>query len=243
MAPALRTAALLAVLGVAALTNPLWLFPSEGQTQYTYERTEITVENGTLYYEGADVVPSSARYGAALNGVGCQWQDGLGRACAFDYHILDDGSVTVEAAVPQERSGTADFVELNGSYYHRNTTGAENGTTYSLEPREPRAVLSELARNVTGLDDPGDGRPALTAVYTGDPVTSFERPDPDGGATGEVFLDNGTYYTAAITEFDVGDAPVFEQWMRPILSIVGMVLVLVVPLLALSEYRAWNRPG
>jgi hypothetical protein len=242
MAPRPRTAAVLLLVGVAALANPLWLFPNEGERQYTYERTDITVENGTLYYEGADVVPSSATYGADLNGVGCQWTDGNGRACAFDHHILADGNVTVEAQVPHGSVGHPDFVELAGSYYHRNTSEGENGTTYTLEPREPRAVLAALARNVTGLDDPGDGRPALTAVYTGDAVTAFERPERDGGPTGSVYLANGTYYTAAVTAFGEGDAPVFEEWMRPILSIAGMVLLLVVPLLALSTYRGGSRP-
>lgn len=47
-----RLAFVLILGGILLVTNPVWLVPHEGEMEYTYERSEIHVENGTLTYSG-----------------------------------------------------------------------------------------------------------------------------------------------------------------------------------------------
>ena len=64
------TLALLVVVGLLLVTNPLWLYPDAGESEYTYERSAVTVEDGTLTYDGVDA--PHFRRANDLRSVGCQ---------------------------------------------------------------------------------------------------------------------------------------------------------------------------
>lgn len=222
--------ALLVVGGLLLVTNPLWLYPNAGEARYTYERSEITVENGALTYDGMDTRGFGKRND--LNPVGCQHYDtDGGRACAFDRHLVDHPPVTVprEQIVAEIRP---DFVRIDGAYYRRIHRPSETDTgrtvTHDVERVAPETVLSESAMNVSGISEASvdDLRVTYRVAVTGDTETAFERPDNDD--LGNVYLQNGTYYTVVATDqttFD--DGPDFLRYEPPrqILMLLGGLLV------------------
>lgn len=215
------TALLLAVVGIALAFNAVWLFPQEGEGQYTYERVQVTVEDGKLTYR-AETAHSVDEYND-LVAVDCDSIDTTTRACAFDRYLVDHGAVTVDIETTGLGPDTPAFVELADGYYHRTIAEGPNGTTLDVEPIEPRALLGEIATDVSGADPDGlsESAPAqFRAAITGDAVTTTET--PDSAEVGEVFLRNGTYYAVVVTD-DSGevDAPLFEEWFRVPLSVAG----------------------
>ncbi|AQL42229.1 hypothetical protein BV210_05655 [Halorientalis sp. IM1011] len=232
MVPKRVPALLLAVLGLALMFNSVWLLPQEGDTQYTVDRTEITVENGTFDYrndadgpghEFNDLVP-----------VACDGRTG-DRLCAFDQHLVTDGPVTV-AGDPLYGSDQ-EFVQLDGGYYRRTVEDTENGTVYDVERVAPRALLDEVAVNVSSVS-PADARdralPVRVAV-TGDTGTTTEF--PDGDRIGQVYLRNGTFYTVVVVDEGAVDTPLFEEWMHDALGIAGLLLVVVGVVVAVGDRR------
>lgn len=140
-------AALLAVAGLLLVTNPLWLFPNAGEVEYTYERSEITVENGTITYDGIDDI--EFREWNDLRPVGCQWYDSDGeRACAFDEYLANNPPVTVSRQMTWGRI-TPDFVLIDGDYYRRIHRPNDSNVTHDVEAVSPETVLEESADNVT----------------------------------------------------------------------------------------------
>lgn len=201
-----RPALLLVIGGALLIANPMWLVPHEGETRYTYERSEIVVENDTFTYNGDDV-RGLARENS-LNPVGCEYRDEeQPRACAFDRHLADHGPVAVE------RNGFGsirpEFVRIDGSYYrriHRLNRSSENRTvTHDVERVSPRTVLAESATDVSGLSrsDVDDLGLAFQVAVTGESVTSFQ--DLEGDELGNVYRDGGTYYTVVATDVETVD--------------------------------------
>lgn len=221
-------AALLAVVGLLLATNSIWLFPNAGQTEYTYERSEITVENGTITYDGVDNF--EFREWNELEPVGCQWRDSEGeRACAFDEHLVDNPPVTASRQMAWGRI-TPDFVELDDAYYRRIHRPNDSNVTHDVEPVSPETVLAESASNVTGRQVPDRGTVPLAdyVAISGETVTSVDRPDRD--ELGTVYLRNGTYYTVVGTEESVNHpGPDIRRYqaLRYVLGFVGVVLLLM----------------
>lgn len=218
---------LLVIVGVLLLTNPLWLFPNEGATKYTYERAEITVENGIFAYHGADI-PDFAEENS-LSRVGCQHVDDQARACAFDQHLGNHGPITVA----WEGQGTTrpEFIRLADAYYrriHRLNRSSET-VAYDVERVSPRTVLAEAATNISGVStSPSADLPlAFRIAVTGETVTSFE--EPDRTELGRVYQLNGSYYTVVRTdESHIVHGPDVLRYETPrsILVIVGGLLLL-----------------
>lgn len=198
--PPRRTAALLVGVGVPLLANPLWLFPHEGDVRYTYERTEIDVENGTLEYVGKDATGFRERNG--LTPIACRFHDDeRPRACAFDYHLVDHGPVVAGNQLPAVEP---DFARLRGSYYRRivEHSGSDENRSlvHDVEPVAPRTILAESAVNLTGAststteDLPLEFRVAIT----GEPRTTVEELDEED--LGRIFRRGGVYYTVVATD-------------------------------------------
>ena len=241
MSPRRPTLALLVVVSLLLLTNPLWLFPHEGDTRYTYERSEIVVENRTLTYHGRDIPDFGANN---LDPVGCQPQDRTGaRACAFDQHLVEYGPVTV----PRGRALGAirpDFVRIDGAYYRRihrpNDSDGDRTVTHDVERVEPRTVLAESAIDLSDVQRPfPDSWPlAFRIAASGDVVTTYERVEDD--ELGAVYRRNGSYYTVVRTdETNVDGGPDFLRYdsnRAPLVIAGGLLLLWTLPR-AVDDWR------
>lgn len=226
-----RIAALLLVVGLAALTNPLWLFPHDGDRKYTYERSEITVENGTfdyrpddrLYYHENDLVD-----------VGCQRADGFDRACSFDRYLLAHGPVTVRA---DGGRGAPGFVVLDGDYYRRVAIDEGSNTTSDVERVAPRELLAAVATNVSIVAVPpldGDLPMPDRVAVTGETVTTFDRVPAD--ELGRVYRRNDSYYTVVLTAETHVDAPFVSPGLRDLLTVGGLGALLGAVVLVLGRF-------
>lgn len=221
-------AALLAVAGLLLVTNSIWLFPHAGEFEYTYERSEITVEDGTITYDGVD--NRRFRHRNDLQAVGCQRTDREGdRACAFDEYLVDNPPVTVSKQVAWGHT-TPNFVEINGDYYRRIHRSEDSKVTHDVTRVPPRSVLTASASDVSVHSVPDRGTVPLEyyVAVSGETVTSFEALDRDD--LGRIYLQNGTYYTVVGTDRSVNHpGPDFQQYytFRYALGVVGAVLLLL----------------
>lgn len=232
------TVALLAVAGLLLVTNFLWLYPNAGETEYTYERTEITVENGTITYDGIDHF--EFREWNELDPLGCQWHDSDGeRACAFDEYLAENPPVTVSRQMLWGRI-TPEFVEIDGNYYRRVHRSNDSNVTHDVMPVPPESVLEESAADVSGhsVSDQSDAPLAYYVAVSGETVTTTEHPSRVD--LGDVYRRNGNYYTVVATDRTVEQPPLeFQQYraLRYVLEFVGIVLLLVAVHLEFTRRR------
>lgn len=225
------TVALLAVAGLLLVANPLWLYPAAGEAEYTYERSALQVENGTITYAMDD--PGFTRWND-FEPVGCQRADAMTeRACAFDLYLVDEGPVTVSA---EQTIGAIrpDFVHLEGEYYRRihrqNLSVSPDARTHDVERVEPETVLEESATNVSRITDLERGDVPLDTYVaaTGETVTTTEA--LDGDRIGTVYRHDGAYYTVLVTDRTVdtrGPDVLHDDLTRHLLMLAGVVLVVV----------------
>lgn len=230
MFPPRPTTFLLVVAGLLLATNFLWLFPHEGETRYTYERSAVGVENGTLTYDHRNALGFDEENN--LDAVGCEPDDGEGeRACSFDHYLVDEGPVTIPAG---QRLGHVrpEFVQLDGEYYRRihraNESSDPPTVAHDVERVTPWTVLAESAVNVSN-----DSRPApeytsiqTRVAVTGDTVTSYERLDED--ELGTIYRQDGSYYTVVVadeTPVSRGLDPLRYEMPRALLAIIGGLVV------------------
>lgn len=221
-----RVSALLVVVALLAATNSLWLFPDEGELAYTYERTEIEVEDGTLSY--AEEPPREFDQQNDMSDVGCT--PGLphgSRACAFDKHIVENGPVTVSGGYGGHIADDPPFVYLNGSYYHRVSHVNETtpGRTYDVEPISPEDLLSEMATNVSSIDPDAVevSSTPIQIVVTGDEVTTTR--NFADRQLGEVYDRDGSYYAVVLTDRNRIDRPLLSPVTRQLLFFGGLVVL------------------
>lgn len=227
MSPRRKLALLVVLVGVLLLTNPIWLFPNEGDARYTYERSAIEIENGSLEYVGADV--SGFRERNALTPIACQsHEDEQPRACAFDYHLVDHGPITAGNQVSHVEP---DFARLRGDYYRRivnHSDNDENHLIHDVEQVSPQTILAESAVNVTGLSTSDLGVPLEWEIaITGETRTTVEELDEDD--LGRIFLKDGSYYTVVATDrtpVDHGLTFLRYEVPRIMLMLLGGVVVL-----------------
>lgn len=226
------TVALLAVAGLLLVTNSLWLYPNAGETTYTYERAEITVENGTLTYDGVETL--EFQRANDLQAVGCQWSDRENeRACAFDAYLVDNPPVTLPRQMIWGHLSPT-FVEIDGDYYRRIHRKNDSKVTHDVTPVPPESVLREAATDVSDhrVPDRDDAPLEYYVAITGETVTTAERLDRND--LGDVYRQDGSYYTVVGTDRTVHRPfPRFDQYepLRYGLGMVGVVLLLAAILL------------
>ncbi|MFC7226344.1 hypothetical protein N0B31_02935 [Salinirubellus salinus] len=239
MAPSTRRLLLVLLVSVALFANPVWLFPNEGETRYTYERSELVPQGDDVEYDPV-VDPNHGGYSNDLSGVGCESvfgqrtdRDLSERVCAFEQSVADDGPVTVAG---YDRVGIrVGYVELDDGYYHR-TLGGGNGTaTLTLEPLPAEQVLANVSGD--GVSDVAAdrvqrSRVALRAVVSGEPVESPQ--NPSDVAVGQVYALGGDYYAAFVTGSESIGSPVPDP-VRLLASFVGFVGGLSALLLGLAR--------
>lgn len=228
----------LAVAGLLLLANPLWLFPHEGDVWYTYERSKLSIEGGTISYEGKGH-PSFGEENS-LNAIGCQrYDDEQPRACALDRHLVNHSPVTVPG---DRRAGVhPEFVRLDGAYYRRvyrrNGTGPNTTATHDVKRVPPEVVLREAAVNLSGASASGasDLRLSVRIAVTGDTVRTVM--DLEEADLGRLYLRDGDYYTVVVTDRQpVDHGPSFLRYELPryLISAAGILL------LAGSVKRLWT---
>lgn len=229
----------LVLVGFAATLNVMWLFPNEGEHRYTYERTELVVENGTLAY-GQSPQQQYVEY-HHLDEVDCD-RGTVTRDCAFDRYLLDEGAVTVTARNPFVEG--PDYTRIGDDYYRRLVTTNGSRATLDVERVDAATVRAELATEppAAGADAVEGAPPVYRAVATGEPTTSRRRPHE--AALGRVYVQNGTYYTGVVTASSELDRPLVSPPFRRLLA-GGGVALLVAAVLVLSPDRdgGERRPG
>lgn len=217
--------ALLLLLAIAALTNPIWLFPAEGETRYTYTRVPVTVAEGRVTHQvpGADPAPRLND----VEGIGCDYSDDstLTRGCAFDQYLVEHGPVSVSRAGEYTRGEP--FVVLNGSYYARTVTERTTETTLDVERVSAETVLHRLARDAT----------AGSLVEQDGPVRSTT--PPQDHTLGQVYRARGGYYTVVFLGAAPLDRPLVSPFTRLLLGLVGVGLLALAGL----RVRASRRQG
>lgn len=232
-----RVTVFLLVVGVLLATNALWFFPSEGATEFTYERSAVVVENGTLTYSGDHRHDATHRYHYRndLVPVACQYADHVGRACALDAYLTDHDSITVHGDLYTAES--RQYTRVRGSYYERIWQDGEPGGSYDVERVVPTELLAAVARDVSDVapDELSDRvRLPVRIAVTGDAVTTtveLARAD-----LGHVYARNDTYYTVVLTDAATLDRPVVPAAdHRSVPTLAGVLLLLAVGLRVVDE--------
>ncbi len=187
----------LAVVGLLLTASGIWLAPSEGTTEYTYERAELGVTAGQVVYERPE--PASLSRYNDLRAVDCQPDDEHTRACAFDSYLLEEGPVTVSDESVQIEGYTGQvFVEFDGLYYRRIRRGSENGSyIFDIERVNPTAMLDDISQQATdeGTTSTWIGVQAATEGE----VTSPASPEAVNGV-GEIYRVDNTDYIVIVTD-------------------------------------------
>lgn len=173
----INRAALLVVLGVALLTNGVWLYPNEvsDEERFVYETRE-TVNPLTHGLANCDFYPLYSQRCAVANY--------LADGNTIRYNISGDGSAVADRFEADYR-----YVEVYGNDWYRPTHSVENGSVVlGLEPVTRERALSNIS------DEWQDVRPFVrravengtattTDVYAGDPSS-------------EIYVErNGSFYT------------------------------------------------
>ncbi|MEF8785365.1 MAG: hypothetical protein V5A45_05475 [Haloarculaceae archaeon] len=222
----------LAVIGLLFTASGIWLAPSEGTTEYTYERAEVGVTGGHLVYERPDSA-SLAGYND-LAAVDCQPDDEHTRACAFDSYLLERGPVSVpNESVQIEGYTDQEFVELGGGYYRRVRQGSENGSyVFDVESANPTAMLDDISQRA----DEGTAETwvGVRAAREGE-VTSPAPPESVSGV-GEVYRVDSTDYVVVVTDRTTVDRVPVPMPSEDVLVGLGVGCLFVVAL-AVSPSR------
>lgn len=213
---------LLVVAGLLLVTSSLWLFSDDGELEYTYERTEIEVEDGQLSYDH----PGRYLSGNDLNSVDCTLSpDSL--LCALDRYILESGPITVSSDYGVRTRGPT-YTLVGGAYYERVTeeTDAEGRYTLDLERVGPEELLSAIATDVSQIDEDDRRFDDIPLEYqvavTGETTTTTTHLDAD--SVGEVFVRNDTYYMVVATGHEQIDRPLLPEARGP-LFFIGLLFV------------------
>lgn len=114
----------------------------EPRPSYTYEAVEVTVQNGTLAFDGPP--PDDG-----IEDVDCFGE--YSRLCGLEVEQLD-GNVTVERVNPIERE-SARYAEFFDQYYRRVQHRNASHITYGLEPVSARIVLDTISVPIDQTED------------------------------------------------------------------------------------------
>ncbi len=228
MPPRRLTLLVIGIVGVLLLTNILWLFPHEGQARHTYERSEISISDGTLDYQGQRI----NRFAEAnsLVEVACQPPDDeQPRACAFDAHLVDHAPVSL----PNVRGGfiSPEFVEIDDAYYrrvHRLDSDTDTAVVvHDVERVRASTLLSATALNLTGrsISENDDLPLEVRLAATGETVSTYT--DLEEDELGRIFRVDDSYYTVVQTDRTVIDHGLrFLRYEVPryLLTALGLIL-------------------
>jgi len=225
---------LVGLLAVGLVAGPVWTAAiGLGGPTYTYDRAEVvTTDEGIGYVDSEDV----PRRTPISDDVTCAGWGGDLRACNFERHLLDEGSIptgvyaTNPDYTPAFSMYSADYyeyVQLDGTLYEptyvTNESARRDDGLYrvdvTLERAEPADVLERES-----LDVDRDGLPSVVVgtARNGETTARHEVDVPDT----PIRLDDGTYYR--VYRERATDDP---SWAE---TLVTWVLTYVGPLYGLS---------
>ena len=203
----------LALVGLALVTAPFWIGQFDlDDPRYTYERTAVTTDNGTIEYANAG--DSAAVSGPISEDIGCLRGFDLGeiRYCTIEGSIAtNETTVTIAYTSDSEPdslhrtmgSGSYRYLAVNGGIYvqtvrvDRSAGGNESAARYpvylDLERADPEAALEDVSIERSSADvSPTVAR----AAETGSETTRSEIEVPQQ----PIRLEDGSYYRVYLEE-------------------------------------------
>lgn len=241
-APSRRRDAALLVLALVLLVIPFWIGQFDlDADRYTYERTEVGVENGTIEYVEPTTVPV-AHLGIS-DDLGCESNNAPdeGRLCAFEHDLAESnrsivtGYTSSSGGVSLSWNRRYRYLQFPDGVYEQLTRTSNstespselNGEWYPmyLDIREvdPETALRKLSMDASRWSVPDVVR---RAAETGEASTRGEANVPSD----PIRLDDGTYYR--VHESDVSDPPTRDRviyllgrYLAPLLGIGAMYVV------------------
>lgn len=140
-------AVLYLAIGVLLVLSPVVIgsfgTAHEPRPSYTYEAVEVTVQNGSLAFDGPP--PEDG-----IEGIDCVTD--YSRLCGLEVDQLD-GNVTVEKVNPITGE-TAQYVEFFDQYYRRVHHRNASHITYGLEQVSAQTVLESISVPIDQTEDP-----------------------------------------------------------------------------------------
>ncbi|MFB6142305.1 MAG: hypothetical protein ABEJ30_03060 [Halorientalis sp.] len=130
-------------VGLLLVFNPFLVqqFGLGGPTHaYAAVPAEPTGDRIDIQQFTADTVP----YGSEVHGVDCYLLD-RPWTCTLETRALRNGSVTVGGVGSYDRRPRASFVRLDGAFYRRTVTGAEETVTVSYDRVSARELLATVS--------------------------------------------------------------------------------------------------
>lgn len=152
--------ALWAVLLVALAANPVWFFPQADEPATSYRAVEMTDENRFRYAESH---PETL-----------ECYTGLGRACAFETAVLQNGTVLNSTRVETGDAIDYQYVVFSSGFYEPAMERSGERVRLTLEPRSVEAVVRNLSYPYAEATDQ-----ARTVVRNGNVTLHGDIPDRD----------------------------------------------------------------
>jgi hypothetical protein len=202
----IRYGAVLLLVGIGLLLNPLYLYPGGGgQTELTYSPQQIGNESTALQ-----------TLGTSEEVLACPRE----RSCALEQEILRSGGVRVESQV---RNHGYEVVSANGSYYLPANESVEGGVVLTLTELQPMEAVRASAVDAEQTF-PRFGE----AVDDGSTTVLTDREEQLIAETGSVLSYDGEYYR-------IDGYRVSSHWtgggtlalVRGVLWVSGMVLIAI----------------
>lgn len=219
---------LVGLLAVGLVAGPVWTAAvGLGGPTYTYDRAEVVTTDEGIEYAGEPDVPPGT---PISDDVECAGWGGDLRACSFERHLLDDGSIPTGVYfsnpdhTPTFSMYSADyyeFVQLDGTLYEpefvTNESAPRSDGLYRVDMTLERAAPAEVLERES-LDANRDGLPsvAVEAARNGETTARHEVDVPDT----PIRLDDGTYYRV-YRERATEDPSWAERFVTWVLTYVG----------------------
>lgn len=241
-APSRRRGATLLVLALILLTAPFWIGQFDlDADRYTYERTEVGVEDGTISYVGPTTGPEP--HLPISDDLGCEARgpNAVERICSFEHHLATSNAtirfgwstttIDMEPARGREHryllfpdgvyeqlertaNSTESASDLHGEFYPM---------YLEIEAVDPHVALHDVSVDASRSNVPNVVR---RAAESGEASTRGGVDVPQD----PIRVDGGTYYR--VYESDVSDPPpletaayLFARFLAPVLGLGPLVTV------------------
>lgn len=220
-APSLRRDVLLVVLALFLLAMPFWIGQFDFDAdRYTYERTEVGVESGTIEY----VEPTTGQppHLPISDDLGCETNIPLGerRLCAFESDLAQSNRSVVTGYTKSHHNASLSrnrayrYMQFNDGLYEQltrygNSTVSPSDLHGEWYPMylDVRQVDPGTALHKLSVDASRDSVPDVVrrAAESGEATTSTDADVP----VAPIRLDDGTHFR--VYESDVSDPPTRDR--------------------------------
>lgn len=203
--------ALLVLLGVVLVANPLWAFPHAGEQVYTYDAQRIEYTDDYL------------RAGGDLERLDCYGPGDQEPGCVLWTQVAQEGPMTVNVSGIDRFNYGTQYVVVeedpeSWNFYERVVERGDRNATLRLERVTPAEILANVSIGYDDLSEPGK-----SAIRTGSvSVRSESLP-----AQGQVVSYEGDYYALRYAgsqppEWGSGQA----RFLHGAIALVGLAVAL-----------------